>query len=133
MAQHLNNTVHLSYAELAKKEAFEKIFKLDTSKYIGVVRESYIQYKKPIPYGMDISILMSIASPKQTSSQLFFEFVDANDLNNILAVIEMKQIFFDVKKQKPAKIPENLMLCYNTLINNKIEHFISIDDFLTCH
>jgi acyl-CoA thioesterase FadM len=82
---------------------------------------------------MDISILMSIASPKQTSSQLFFEFVDANDLNNILAVIEMKQIFFDVKKQKPAKIPENLMLCYNTLINNKIEHFISIDDFLTCH
>jgi hypothetical protein len=42
----------------------------------------------------------------------------------------MKQIFFDVERQRPARIPTELRVYHEALINNENENLISVDEFL---
>ena len=125
MVQHLNNTAYLNYIELARADAFTHVMKLDTKIHTGLAVNVSINYKRPIQYGMPVSILMRFIKVKGVSNLLHFEFVNSNDLSDVYAVAEMTQVLFVIKKQKPIPVSAYIKAYAENLQLNKESDFIA--------
>ena len=106
---HVNNTVYFRYMEQARIGWFEALVPEDEAwASIGIViANATCNYKRPITYPGTVEVRLLAGAPGGSSVPTCYELrVDGDETPYAdgAAVV----VFIDLKKQKPARIPEGI-------------------------
>jgi len=114
---HVNNAVFNTYFEEARIRFIQTVPELNSSMQQGfsfVLAHLDLKYIKPVIYRENLlvaSSLKSVGNSSITGIQALF-----NDEGELKAVAETTGVWYDVKKKKPARLPE---------LSNREQYFLS--------
>lgn len=118
--QHVNNAVFNTYFEEARIRFIQTIPELHSSMQNGfsfVLAHLDLKYIKPVLYDEKISVyssLKEVGNSSVTGIQAIF-----NQKGEIKAVAQTTGVWYDVKKKRPAKLPD---------ISNLDQYFLKSSD-----
>jgi len=101
---HVNNVAFFKYVQAARVNYCERIGLTsvnDTSKHSFMVASSQCQFKKPLFYPGDLTVLCRVDWIKTTSIQLSYQIHDSND-SLVAEAIDVIVIFDHHQKSKVA-------------------------------
>ncbi|MCR9132799.1 MAG: acyl-CoA thioesterase [bacterium] len=105
---HVNNAVFNSYFEEARIHFVESVPELANSFERGasfVLVKSTIEYMKPILYPQTLLIGTGCLSVGNSSVEAYQAIFDQDSLN-LHAIATTTGVWFDLKKQRPTRVPE---------------------------
>ena len=105
---HVNNAVFNSYFEEARIHFVESVPELANSFERGasfVLVKSTIEYIKPILYPQTLLIGTGCLSVGNSSVEAYQAIFD-QDSHNLHAIATTTGVWFDLKKQRPTRVPE---------------------------
>ncbi len=111
---HVNNAVFNSYFEEARIHFVESVPELSNSFSEGksfVLAKCTVEYIKPIIYPQTIVIGTGCLSVGNSSVEAFQAIYD-QDSKKLHAVATTKGVWFDMKTQRPTRVPEVAKLEY---------------------
>lgn len=106
---HVNNLAILKYVQAARVNYLELIdlMQLQSEKKIGpILASTSCQFKKPLFYPGNISVLSSVDSIKNTSFRILHQIV--NEQNELVAEAHDIIVFYDFKKNIKLAIPQEI-------------------------
>lgn len=105
---HLNNVSYVNFLEVARLEGFSKHLKLDLSKTSALTAKTEIEYLRPAPFGVPLTVNMGVKAVGTKSSTLSFEIVDRRDHSVVFARATLAQVALDVQTGKTCQMPEHV-------------------------
>ena len=106
---HVNNTVYFRYMEQARISWFEALVPEDEAwQSTGIViANASCNYKRPITYPGTVEIRVYVGPPGGSSVATHYE-LRVDDGREVYADGDALVVFIDLKRQKPARIPEGI-------------------------
>lgn len=105
---------HSAYEQLIQSIKKDEDY-WNNDKYVVPIIKSDSTYLKPIKYGDDITINISINELRSSSFELSYEMISAE--SELLCSVKTVHIFVDKKSWKKIEIPEN--------IKNEFENYLA--------
>lgn len=105
---------HSAYEQLIQSIKKDEDY-WNNDKYVVPIIKSNSTYLKPIKYGDNITINMSINELRSSSFELSYEMISAE--SELLCSVKTVHIFVDKKSWKKIGIPEN--------IKNELENYLA--------
>ena len=105
---HANNAVFNTYFEEARIHFVNQVLELANSFEEGkafVLVKCTLEYLKPIRYPATLLIGSSCLSIGNTSVEVLQAIYDS-ETKNLMALATTKGVWFDIKKNRPAAVPE---------------------------
>lgn len=104
---HVNNSVYLSYMEVARTKCYADIFNDSIESGIWFLLVSAeVQYKRFIK--LDDRVIVKLHISQAKGATFSFEYEIHNGDGIVFATGKTTHAVFDSKKQKPMRIPENI-------------------------
>ncbi len=110
---HVNNIQYVSWVQDIAMEHWEKaVTKQINNSYFWILLQHSITYKKPAFLNDVIKVKTFIKSAKGLRSVRCVEFYNA-ETKILLATSDTSWCLFDSKRQKPTRITEDIINCFN--------------------
>lgn len=104
---HVNNSVYLSYLEVARCDAFGSVFikGLDCGLWY-ILSEAQILYKKPITFGEEVYVNVKMIEAK--GARFIVEYSLHNGEGKVFATAKTVHAILDAKTGRPLRITDEV-------------------------
>lgn len=104
---HVNNSVYLSYLEVARCEAFADIFGVCMERGLWFILScAEIKYKKFIKYGDEVFVSVKLGETQAV--KFIFEYSVHNGKGVVYAEAKTTHAIFDSKTNRPVRIDDDI-------------------------
>lgn len=105
---HLNNVSYVNFLEVARLEGFSRHLNLDLTRTSALTAKTEIEYIRPAPFGVELTVKMGVKAVGNKSSTMAFEVVDRGDHSVVFARATIAQVTIDMKTGKTCPLPEHV-------------------------